>query len=221
MISAEAIFVRERNRTLEKELEILDLYEEPEYSEESWQNTQSAIYESRLMPVLNLILAVVFLAPAFTAMSMGRAYWYLYLLFYVLGAAMLTLGIFHLASPILRREGTDLIGVSCGLIPKEHRIPHTALKTIQALPAVGTKKYSKFLRFYVELQPENGKKINLGERHMKEDDAVVLDEYLVPVDLRTKEAEKVTVIRPLLLLELAAAAVGVIGLIVNLVLPLH
>lgn len=200
---------------MEKKLKILDLYEEPEYTEANWENTQIAVYESRALPVLDLILSAVFLIPAFTAMSMGRTYWYLYLLFYVLGVAMLVWGVSHLAYPILRRDGADLVGVSCGMIPTEHRIPHSALKDIKALPAIGTKNYSKFLRFYVELHPVSGKVIHLGERHLREDDAVILDEYLVPEEKRTEEPESTAVIRPLLILELVLAAVGIVGLFLN------
>lgn len=203
---------------MEKKLNILDLYEEPAYTEESWEHTQPAVYEKRAFSILNLLFSVVCLVPAFTAMSMGHIYWYLYLLFYVLGAAMLQMGLVHLLYPILRRDGADLVGVSCGLLPKEHRIPHRALKNILAQPAVGTKTYSKFLRYYIELYPVSGKTIQLGERHLLEEDTLTLDEYLVPEDLQTQQPERISVIRPMLILDLALLAVGVLGFIVNLAL---
>ncbi|ARP50757.1 MULTISPECIES: hypothetical protein [Caproicibacterium] len=196
-----------------KKTDILDLYEETVYAQDNWEKTPTAVYEQRGMPIADITVGILLLFSAVTALAMGHAYWYLYLLFYGLGAFVFLMGVFHVARPILRREGSDLIGVSCGFIPREHRLPRTALRRIIPEPAPGTKQYSKFLRYYVELYPVSGKKIDLGERHLKEDAALSLDEYLASKEKQAAAPEKATPIRSLLILEIVLIAAGLVGLI--------
>ncbi len=48
----------------------------------SWRDAPPVLYEKRLVPVFDIAAGVACLFTAFTAMTMGHLYWYLFLLFY-------------------------------------------------------------------------------------------------------------------------------------------
>ncbi|MCH3971648.1 MAG: hypothetical protein LKE53_02570 [Oscillospiraceae bacterium] len=192
--------------------ETSDFHGETACGQKTWEHSPTALYERRGAPVLNIVVGALMLLLGLAAIPIGRAYWFLFLLFYTVGTAVFLMGLFHTARPILRREGGTLIGVSCGFIPKEHRLPHTALKDLKALPAIGTKKNSKFLRYYIEMDPCTGKKIDLGERHLCEKDIFVLEDYLAPKEEQTDEKETAGILWPLFIVELVLIVVGLFGL---------
>ncbi len=181
-----------------------------------WEKLPSVLYEQRIPYILYLILAALLLYVAFTAMAMGHSFWQLYLVFYIVGAATLAAGMIHLICPVIRRDGSDLLGYSCGMLPKIHRLPHTAVSAIQIKPAIGTKKHTRWFRFDIALLPKNGKAVPLGERHLLQSEAKMLKNFSVPETERTDEKEKVSFFCPAVLVELALLLVGIVCLIVTL-----
>ena len=201
---------------LQEKTDVVSLYTEEEYGQDSWRDAPPVLYEKRLVPVFDIAAGVACLFTAFTAMTMGHLYWYLFLLFYAVGAPLVYGGICHAAYPILRKDGESLVAVSCGFLSREHRLPHQALREIAAPPAVGTRRTARAHRFDVELRPLQGHPIPLGERHLSEEMVASFDSYLVPENQRVAVAEVRSVIRPLLLLEVLLSAAGLVGLIFSL-----
>ena len=111
-----------------------------------WEELPQVLYEQRAPYAFYLILAALLLYIAFAAMAMGHSFWQLYLVFYMVGAATLAAGMVHLICPVIRRDDNDLLGYSCGLLPKIHRLPHTSVPAIQMKPAIGTKKHTRWFR---------------------------------------------------------------------------